>query len=185
MITCLSASDSELLSSSLSGKATTGAERCLTAEILSSTEVVLLRACSSATDSEYCVKSHGDCVFFFETRGSLRRSDSESDSSPDSDCDSGCDCSESDSSESCSESSISSSLGGSKMKLGDIVEGGECRKGFRKGSASLLFSRLWFKPHKYGTGVFLGRFGAGSDQTCPVILLLILGPLAFLRYKTL
>jgi len=81
MITRLSASESELLSPSLSGKATTGAERCLTAEILSSTDVVLLRACSSATDSEYSVKSHGDCVFFFETRGSLRRcSDSESES---------------------------------------------------------------------------------------------------------
>jgi len=51
------------------------------------------------------------------------------------------------------------------MKLGDIVEGGECRKGFRKGFClSFLVLRLWFKPHEYGTGVFL-LFWAGSDQT--------------------
>lgn len=128
MITCLSGSESEAQSSSESGKATTGAERCLTAEILSFTDVVLLRSCSSATDSEYLVKSHGDCVFFFEPRGST--TSSSSDSSSDSDCgcdgdgDSGCSCSDSES-DSCSESSISSSLGGSKMKLGDIVESGE------------------------------------------------------------
>lgn len=93
---------------------------------------MLLRACSSATDSEYLVKSHGDCVFVFETRGSTTSSSSDSspDSDSDSDCDedgdSGCSCSDSES-DSCSESSISSSLGGSKMKLGDIVDSGKWR----------------------------------------------------------
>ncbi|WVY92952.1 hypothetical protein V8G54_032040, partial [Vigna mungo] len=116
IITCSSSSDSELWSSS----ATSGVERCRRAlEIFSSTEVVLLRACSSATDSVYLAKSHGDCVFFFETRASLcRPSSSESESDPDS-ASSG--SSSSSSSSSRSECSISSSLGGSKTKLGDMV----------------------------------------------------------------
>lgn len=120
--TCLSGSESECSSS---GVWVMGTERCWRdLLILKSTEVVLRRACSSATDSEYAAKSQGDCFCRFGLS-----STSSCCSSSYSDC----------------ESSISSSLGGSntkpesmnsnskRLRLHCVEEGFAIIEGFRQG----------------------------------------------------